>query len=52
MIWLSEFWKSDFRCEELMFLRFYLQVLNDRMFKTNKETFMKMEKSNQADNHN
>ena len=31
MIWLSEFLVNDLRCEELILLQFYLQMLNDNI---------------------
>ena len=41
MIWLSEFWRSGFKCEEFIPLCFHLQMLNDRILKPNNETCLK-----------
>ena len=43
MFELTEFWGSSFRCEEIILLRIYLQVLNDKMLKLNNEICLKCE---------
>ena len=43
MIWLTEFWGSGFRCEELILLHFCLQMLNDKILKSNNEICLKCE---------
>ena len=35
------FWVSGFRSENLILLRFYLQMLNNKMLKPNNETYLK-----------
>ena len=41
MIGLSEFWRSCFRCEDLILLFFCLQIGNDKMLKPNNEICLK-----------
>ena len=41
MIRLSEFWRSGFKCEDLMLLHLHLQILDGRMLKPNDETCLK-----------
>ena len=41
MIRSSDFRVSGFRCEDLIFIRFYLQMLNDKMVKPNNKTCLK-----------
>ena len=49
-MYLVDVWKDDsvfrfsvsgFRCEDLTLLRFYLQMLNDKMLKPNNKTCLK-----------
>ena len=37
----SEFRVSGFRCEDVILLRFHLQMLNDKMIKPNNKTCLK-----------
>ena len=41
MIWLSEFRRSGFKCEDLIPLRFCLQKLNDRTLELSNKTCLK-----------
>ena len=43
MIGLLKFWGSGFKCEDSILLRFCLQMLNDKMIKTNNEICLKYE---------
>ena len=43
MIGLSEICGSRFRCEDLILLHFYLQVLNNKMLKPNNKICLKCE---------
>ena len=48
MIGLAGFWGSGFKCEDLILVCFYHQMLNDKMLKPNNE--MKMPILTQAGN--
>ena len=40
---LSEFWSRNLRCEDLMLLLFWVQMLNDKILKLNNKTCIKCE---------
>ena len=52
MIGLSEFWNSDFGYEDLIQLRFCIQMSNDNMLKPTNEICLKCKYQLKTENHN